>query len=128
MKNKRVVFGSSVEYYDPSMGLKEWDRPTIEFDIDDDDDFLEYLRLAKTIIKDFYGKVPKYEGNYNIENPNGNSETVPPKDERIQSFIATINMCTSLKFLKNFEARVKAENNPELSMAYDNKLMEFSIQ
>lgn len=46
----------------------------------------------------------------------------PTKDERIQSFIATINMCTSLKFLQNFKARVEAEKNEELTTAFNNKL------
>lgn len=51
-------------------------------------------------------------------------QTTAPKDERIQSLIATINMCTSLKFLKNFAQRVADEDNTQLSQAYLNKEIE----
>lgn len=45
-------------------------------------------------------------------------EKTPTKDERIQSFIATINMCTTLRFLNNFKKRVEEENNDKLSEAW----------
>lgn len=54
-----------------------------------------------------------------------NSEITPSKDERISSFIATINMCSSKKFLENFSKRVSEENNPELTEAFNNKLKSF---
>ena len=50
-------------------------------------------------------------------------ETKPdePKD-KIQSFIETINYCTSVTMLQRFKPQVDRENNQELTNAYNNKL------
>ena len=118
MKNKRVIFGSSVEYYDPSMGLKEWDRPTIEFDIEDGEDFLENLHRAKAIIKEFYrGNIKPLHSKEDID------ATLP----KTQAFIDLINSkYQTKKTLESLKSKVEAENNPELTEAYHNKLKELS--
>lgn len=41
--------------------------------------------------------------------------------DKIESFIATINYCSSLKFLENFKKRVDEENDDRLTVAYNKK-------
>lgn len=57
-------------------------------------------------------------------------ELNPPTQEeqptdKIDSFISTINYCTTKKFLENFKKRVDEENNTRLTEAYNKKLNEF---
>lgn len=96
---------------------------------------IEKLRqLAEDIHKEkyphFYNGAAMEYMKPNGENPEYINQLVKermkdPKDERIQSFIATINMCGNKKFLENFRTRVAEENNPELTEAFNNKLKSF---
>lgn len=45
-----------------------------------------------------------------------------PKEDKIQSWITVIGMCTSITALERFKVRVDEEKNEELTLAYNNKL------
>lgn len=84
------------------------------------DDIAEYIKQNERLEKAWMAMNPHINW-LPDSTTNGSSQKVNSKDEKIQSFIATINMCTSLKFLRNFEQRVLSENNDDLSYAYSQK-------
>jgi hypothetical protein len=145
MKNKRVIFGGSLEYHDPNTGLKEWDRPTIEFDIEDGDDFLENLRFAKLIIKEFFREniahqratihgqcEPQNKWNSIYDNRVGISDNLPLGNlqesniDRTQAFIDLINSkYQTKKTLLNLKPKVDERGSEELSKAFEDRIKQF---
>ena len=118
------IFPTGMAYLNHKIG--------IEIELDKDDCEESAFKVAKEKVEQWnLESNPSYSLTMEYMKPSEISSVVTQsekenKDERISSFIATINMCTSLKFLRNFAARVTEENNSELSQAYLAKEIELS--
>lgn len=113
MKNKRVTFGESVEYFDVTTGQRKWRKAHIEYDIDDSDDFRKELDNASEIVG----------GWFKSEKPEEKKEQKPMTSEEIM--IASIKSSKTLQTLKWSEPRGDNALNPRIMEAYNNKLKEF---
>jgi hypothetical protein len=91
----------------------------------------ESFDRAKSVVINFHKKSnPGLYVEYHPPTPEMMGYAPPtPKEEqptdKIDSFIATINYCTNIKFLENFKKRVDEENVPKLTEAYYKKLKTF---
>jgi hypothetical protein len=124
MKLDRITFMQTFP-----TGVYQNQKLSIEATLGDGENPIEAFREARKIVENaFVAMNPQIVFDENTQH----NETEAPamveksnKDERVQSFIATINMCTSKKFLENFKTRVDEEKNQELTEAYSRKLKEF---
>lgn len=90
-----------------------------------------FAELKKTVEDAFVEMNPQIQWSQPMFHPpteesSQKENSVQPKDERIQSFIEMVNSkYQTKKTLENLRAKIEAENNPELTAAFESKLKSF---
>lgn len=104
----------------------------LERDIEPESDISESFRISNEELMAAYEYLGRTNGHPYANNlsdsinwtkmPYGeNIQQLTPQDEKINSYIATIELCPSIPTLERFKIRVDEEKNDLLTLAYNKK-------
>lgn len=131
MKTERISYSESVESAN-EWGLKSWKKFSVDILMEEGDSDEDGRKKAVQIVKDglsgFNGS-QYYTSSEQGEIIKTERESIVPipKEDRIDAMISLINSpYQTKKTIENLKPKVEAENNKELTQAYQQKLKEFN--
>lgn len=124
MQIDRIGRDKSYEMVTP-YGLKVWDKVSVSGTISPGEDIQQAYKELDRILEEAHQQALSGE-----EEMKGTHvrNVVEEQQDKIQSWITVINLCTSETALKRFETRVQEIDNQELTEAYNNKLQSLQKQ